>query len=92
MVRCAVGGSAEPMHFRCEACDYAYELDRQLRKPARLDRKVIDDVISLEDVMKNAPQTKGAACGSSANGTPCCASACTLGAAGRPPVQRACLA
>jgi len=48
------------MQFRCDACEYAYELDQQLRKPARLNRKVIDDIISLEDVMKNAPQTKGA--------------------------------
>ncbi len=59
-LRAAVGGNAEPMQFRCDACEYAYELDQQLRKPARLDRKVIDDIISLEDVMKNAPQTKGA--------------------------------
>jgi hypothetical protein len=57
----AVGGDAEPMQFRCEACEYAYELDHQLSKPARLQQKVVDDIISLEDVMKNAPQTKGAA-------------------------------
>ena len=59
-VRHAVGGTAEQMQFSCEACEYTYELDQQLTKPARLDRKVIDDIISLEDVMKNAPQTKGA--------------------------------
>ena len=57
----AVGGDAEPMQFRCEACEYAYELEHQLSKPARLQQKVVDDIISLDEVMKNAPQTKGAA-------------------------------